>query len=245
VRINADYYPNTAKQYHIKTLPTTIVLAPTAQGEVLDVIPQRIPLDQYLSRLNRVADDSRRRNGAVAQLASANPQRSAAAPITPANPPVVNIPAAQNGISIPVTNPATNQAANDARRPAAPFYPMCLDGFCPVRLAENHVWTPGQKAWGAVHRGRTYLFAGEEERRRFMADPDRYAPVLSGGDIVAQLEQGRALQGSREHGSQYAGHVYLFADESNLARFMANPNFYAERVQEAARTSEQAAASMR
>ena len=61
VRINADYYPNTRKQYNVKTLPTTIVLAPTEKGDVLDVIPQRLPLDQYLSRLNRVADDTRRR----------------------------------------------------------------------------------------------------------------------------------------------------------------------------------------
>ena len=65
VRINADYYPNTRKQYNVKSLPTTIVLAPTEKGEVLDVIPQRLPLDQYLSRLNSVADDIRRRREAV------------------------------------------------------------------------------------------------------------------------------------------------------------------------------------
>ena len=82
-----------------------------------------------------------------------------------------------------------------------------------------------------------YFFAGETERRRFLTNPDRYAPVSSGSDVVMQIELGHNVQGLREHGAQYAGHVYLFADEATLARFTANPRFYAERALEAARTN--------
>ena len=61
VKINFDYYPNTAKQYGVTRLPTTVILAPNAQGEVLAVIPEYMPVDQYLSKLNKVAADAKRR----------------------------------------------------------------------------------------------------------------------------------------------------------------------------------------
>jgi len=107
---------------------------------------------------------------------------------------------------------------------------FALDGFCPVQLLEKDRWQPGQRAWGAIHRGRTYLFAGPDEQRRFLADPDRYAPVSSGNDVVLLLDQGRMVSGDRNHGLRFDGHVYLFADEATLARFQNNPQFYADRV---------------
>ena len=64
VKINFDYYPNTAKQYGVTRLPTTVILAPNAQGEVLAVIPEYMPVDQYLSKLNKVAADAKRRDAA-------------------------------------------------------------------------------------------------------------------------------------------------------------------------------------
>ena len=95
-----------------------------------------------------------------------------------------------------------------------------------MQLVENSRWQPGKKAWGAIHRGRTYLFAGPEEQRRFLANPDRYAPVSSGDDVVLLLEQGRSVSGYREHGLQFDGHVYLFAGEGTLEKFRSNPRYY-------------------
>ena len=51
--------PNTAKQYGVTRLPTTVILAPNARGEVLAVIPEYMPVDQYLSKLNKVAADAK------------------------------------------------------------------------------------------------------------------------------------------------------------------------------------------
>ena len=130
--------------------------------------------------------------------------------------------------------------AENIKPPANP--PFGLDGFCPVQLVENSRWQPGKKAWGAIHRGRTYLFAGAEERRRFLADPDRYAPVSSGDDVVLLLEQGRSVSGYREHGLQFDGHVYLFADEGTLEKFRSNPRYYADRALQAMRPAAQTAA---
>jgi len=105
--------------------------------------------------------------------------------------------------------------------------PLGLDGYCPVTLCEQQRWAPGNPRWGAIHRGRTYLFAGPEEQRRFFADPDRYAPVISGNDIVLATEQGRVVPGMREHGVFYQGRVYLFSEEGTLEKFSRNPAAYA------------------
>ena len=107
---------------------------------------------------------------------------------------------------------------------------------------ENSRWKPGKKALGAIHRGRTYLFAGPDEQRRFLANPDHYAPVSSGDDVVLLLEQGRSVSGHREHGLQFDGHVYLFAGEGTLDRFKSNPRYYADRALQAMRPAVQTAA---
>ncbi len=84
----------------------------------------------------------------------------------------------------------------------------------------------GDRRWGAIHRGRTYLFAGPEEQRRFFTDPDRYAPTASGNDVVLAAEQGQAVPGMRQHGVTFGNHVYLFSSEATLEKFSKNPNVY-------------------
>ena len=80
---------------------------------------------------------------------------------------------------------------------------------------------------------------GLEERNRFLANPDRYAPVSSGDDVVLLLEQGRSVTGHREHGLQFEGHIYLFADEGTLEKFHSNPHYYADRALQALRPTTQ------
>jgi thioredoxin-related protein len=115
--------------------------------------------------------------------------------------------------------------------------PLGLDGFCPVTLAERQRWVRGDPRWGAKHRERLYLFAGPEEQRRFFADPDRYAPVASGNDIVLASEQGQAVSGTREHGVFFGNRVYLFSSEASLEKFSRNPGIYANQALEAVRGS--------
>jgi YHS domain-containing protein/thiol-disulfide isomerase/thioredoxin len=191
VRINVDYAAQTAKQYGITGLPTTVILAPTARGEVLDSIPGRMEVVPYLTRLNRLA---------VAV------KRPAAAPV----------------------------ARIAGGSPPAATAPLGLDGYCPVQLVEKQAWARGDARWGAIHQGRTYLFAGADQQRRFFADPDRYAPVNGGNDVVLTVEQKQVVPGCRQHGVYYVGHVYLFRDEASLAKFRKDPRYYAERVAAAA-----------
>jgi protein disulfide-isomerase len=111
--------------------------------------------------------------------------------------------------------------------------PLGLDGFCPVELTENQHWVVGNRRWGAIHEGRTYLFAGREEQNRFLADPTRYAPVLSGDDVVKLLDEGKRVPGSRLHGGWFHGKIYLFASQESYQQFDKNPFRYVSKLEAA------------
>ncbi len=109
--------------------------------------------------------------------------------------------------------------------------PLGLEGYCPVTLVESGGWVEGQAGWGARHRGRTYLFRGLEQQQAFLADPDRYAPALSGDDPVAAFDSATSLPGQRRYGVTYQQRIYLFASPESRATFAANPQRYTSRVQ--------------
>ena len=153
----------------------------------------------------------------VAQQAPQIPVNVSPPPQVTAQPPL-NLP--QNSVMLPA--PAGNPA-------------LGMDGFCPVSLSEKQQWVRGDARWGANHRGRTYLFAGPEEQRRFFADPDRYAPVASGNDVVLATEQGQSVPGMREHGVFFGNRVFLFSSEASLEKFARNPGAYANQALEALR----------
>ena len=102
--------------------------------------------------------------------------------------------------------------------------PIAMDGFCPVTLAEQERWAKGDPRWGVVHRGRTYLLLSQQHQQRFLGDPDRYSPVLSGYDPVRYVDRGELVPGQRRHGMWFRGKIYLFADEESLNRFSAGPD---------------------
>ena len=99
-----------------------------------------------------------------------------------------------------------------------------LDGMCPVELVEQKNWVVGNRQWGAYHRGRLYIFAGESQQQRFLANPDYYSPVLSGYDPVIAFENQKFLLGQRKHGVFFKNRIYLFANEENLKRFYQAPD---------------------
>ena len=114
--------------------------------------------------------------------------------------------------------------------------PLALEGFCPVslersmRLDPQPKWIPGDPRWGLRHEGRTYLFAGPEEQQAFFSNPDLYAPVISGNDVVLLVEQGTQVPGVREFGARWRNRVYLFSGRESYERFQANPAHYENEV---------------
>jgi YHS domain-containing protein len=124
--------------------------------------------------------------------------------------------------------PGRPSSAPPAADPKVP--PLALDGYCPVTLSEREQWAKGDARHGVIHRGRTYLFVGPDEAKRFFADPDRYAPVLSGMDVVIAVEENRHVPGKREYGAWYEGRVFLFAGDASYRKFDLDPGRYAGAV---------------
>jgi YHS domain-containing protein/thioredoxin-like negative regulator of GroEL len=131
----------------------------------------------------------------------------------------------------PASSPANPSPVAPSPGPAVAPAAIAMEGFCPVTLKEQEQWREGDRRFGAMHRGRTYLFVSAKHQERFLADPDRYSPVLSGYDPVAFIDRGELVDGCRQHGVWYQGNTYLFADEASLQRFETAADYYAQKSQ--------------
>ncbi|QDV72932.1 thioredoxin domain-containing protein [Botrimarina mediterranea] len=109
-----------------------------------------------------------------------------------------------------------------------------FEGFCPVTMKNEWRWAKGDIRWGAIHHGRTYLFASQEAQKAFLANPDAFSPVLSGSDPVAAVDKQQSVPGVREFAVEYEGRFYLFANEQSLEKFWSNPTAYAQGAQRVA-----------
>lgn len=172
--------------------------------------------------------------------------------------PAVNLPAASQGIAPavsqarpPTVSPASASAAPQASAPppsqasatpAAPAvdlvqhveptppqeFPMQLDGYCPVELIENEKWLAGDQQWAVAHRGRLYTMSGAVQQQRFLANPDRYAPVFSGVDPVLAVDEAREVPGKTAFCAVYDGRLFVFSNAATLAKFRQSPRRYAQ-----------------
>lgn len=175
---------------------------------------------------------------------ASNPYTAAPPAASPAAPNPYAAPAPQVQTAVPA-NPAAAPPSYVSQASVAPQVqlpplppgcpPLALDGNCPVTLVERKRWAVGHPTFGAVHRGRTYLFLGPQERDKFLADPDRFSPVLSGLDPVMAIDGKVSAPGKREFGVFGAdGKIYLFADEASRARFEQNEQHYTAAITQAA-----------
>lgn len=150
-------------------------------------------------------------------------------------------PAAQ----VATSQPTTPQTETPQLPPNSP--PLGFFGYCPVSMKEDMKaakeenrdcdWQKGDVRWGCYHRGRTYLFASAEKRDKFFADPDHYAPALSGIDPVLAIDKQQIVAGKREFGLEFGDKFYLFSSEANLRKFYNQPQRYAEGVRQAMNTA--------
>jgi YHS domain-containing protein len=88
----------------------------------------------------------------------------------------------------------------------------------------------GDPQFGIIHRGRLYLFAGQQQLDIFKKYPERLAPVISGYDPVVFTDQRKLVDGIRELGVSYKGKVYLFNSKQSLQQFWTAPDRYANQA---------------
>ena len=126
-------------------------------------------------------------------------------------------------IERPVQRPVEQPAPQSADRSQQP---LGLDGYCAVRLAETEQWVVGDPRWAVSYQGYTYQTSGPDLQRRFLANPSRYAPVVSGQDPVLALDEKCSVPGQTEFCVVYDGRLYMFSSAATLARFHQNPKRY-------------------
>lgn len=111
--------------------------------------------------------------------------------------------------------------------------PLAMEGRCPVTLQATQKWKLGDSKFGAIHRGRTYLFADQAKQQEFLRDPDAYAPAFCGYDPVHFAEKGELADGSIQFGATFRGKVFLFNGEATRTRFISDSRRYDEVIYEA------------
>ena len=241
--------------------PNAVARQPAPQPQTNPYVAQTPAAGQARAVYGQTANQAPANQGATAPV-----QSPAAAAVPPANAMprsyqsslAANRPAAIPGAPVQPSIPAAAAPANPsvpAGRPpyaagvappraATPWVPQLppgapptgLEGYCPVTLKSLRKWAPGNPSFGAIHRGRTYLFAGPRERDQFLADPDAYAPVFAGYDPVLLLEKRQSVPGSRKFGYEFDGRFYLFSSKETMDKFGASPEIartYASGVRQA------------
>lgn len=117
-----------------------------------------------------------------------------------------------------------------------------LNGYCPVAL-QNAIrnpnapgatspWVKGNAQFAVRHRGRIYHCESEQARTALLANPDRFAPALSGCDLVEFAKTGDWVDGNCEFGfiEQRTGRVFLFSSRANCEEFARNCEAYSQMV---------------
>ncbi|HWA97402.1 MAG TPA: thioredoxin family protein [Pirellulales bacterium] len=262
VKLNYDDNRDLALRFGVQAIPADVILTP--QGQMIQRVQSPPSAEGYVATMLRAADyasmslaaahDPSAPSTAAPSTATppskaaptTNPlDASAAADIAPAKSVIASAAAqstSESRAAAPSTNPS-DTAEPTTPKPNLPLAqqlppnspPLGLEGFCPVTLTEQRRWTVGDVRWGAIHHGRTYLFASEQDQQRFLSNPDRYSPVMAGNDPVLAMDDGQTVSGDRRHGVFFANRVYLFRDEDSLKRFSQNPNRYAAEVMQAMR----------
>ncbi|HJT36627.1 MAG TPA: thioredoxin family protein [Pirellulales bacterium] len=239
IKVDPHQDPATAKKYGIEKVPTDVIT--TARGQLIyKIFPVPASAGAYIEHMNRLASmvqpPAELAAGTAPPTADSGFDRHPPLSAGPSEPAVV-AGSPDPAISADRRSPepvhgmradaSVSAKLEDGSPSAASNPPLALDGFCPVTLVERKKWLSGDARWGAIHRGRTYLFVGQQEQQAFLATPDRYAPVLNGIDPVVALDRQQELMGKREFGAFLDNHIYLFSSEASYRQFKKNPTRYA------------------
>ncbi len=240
VKIHAGKQPNVARHFGVTKFPTDVVIDNTGLVHGRDVSPQEP--QKYIGMLTAGIDHFKSKNLMVAQNQAPPPASAPQAPVNTQPPANTQAPLnTQVGFQTPAPPPSSAPGTSgvpatyaghtaamapresvDASQPA----PIAMEGFCPVTLFEKEEWASGDRQWGAVHMGQTYLFSSETAQKQFLANPDRYAPVLAGFDVVRFFGERKMVPGSREFGQKFKNRIYLFSDQASFDAFFNDADRY-------------------
>ncbi|MBM4077949.1 MAG: hypothetical protein FJ267_20155 [Planctomycetes bacterium] len=98
-----------------------------------------------------------------------------------------------------------------------------LKGYCPVALRDLEELIPALDLFSMVHEGVEYHFSTSVALAKFRKNPDRYAPMARGADLVVAHVTGETVSGSLDFSVWHRDHLYLFSNARNLESFREAP----------------------
>jgi YHS domain-containing protein len=212
VKVNYDQQKQLARRFDIRTLPADVILAP--DGTVLAQSSGYQSLRKYTLQVAAA-------NNRFAKMALAGPAIASQPSDTVSR---------RNGetqwpliVARPRSQKKSRSAATVVRVPK-PLFGM--EGFNPVLLFKQRKWQKGVARFAARYKGIEYRLNSAQERKEFLATPERFAPQLLGCDPVILEETDRGLTGSTKHAAYFDGRLYLFINAQTRAKFKKQPLRY-------------------
>lgn len=98
-----------------------------------------------------------------------------------------------------------------------------LKGFCIVALKDKRQLIEAHHSYLSVHKAQVYSFSSAAAKAAFDADPEAYAPVHSGNDVVRLAAGNAAVEGSLDHAVWYKGRLFLFSSAASRELFIESP----------------------
>ena len=108
-------------------------------------------------------------------------------------------------------------------------YAPVMGGLCVVSLAEDDRKIDGLTRFAAMYRGRLFLFANSEQRRRFQIQPKRYADsdlAINGNCPVCRADHELNVEGTVEQRTTFQAQLYRFDTPEHRRLFLAAPQRY-------------------
>lgn len=123
--------------------------------------------------------------------------------------------------------PAEDQRQKFLADPAK--YAPALGGDCAVCRINMNKKMPGSVQYTALHNDRLFLFPNADIKKKFMAEPNRYADAdlaLGGDCAVCKVEMKQSVPGKPEFSTTHGGMRYQFPSDKQRNMFIANPAKY-------------------
>lgn len=108
-------------------------------------------------------------------------------------------------------------------------YVPALGGDCVVCYAEMGERVPGSVQHAVLHNKRLYLFPGADQKKMFMASPNKFQEVdlaIGGECTVCRHEMGKMMPGKPEFSVLWKGLNYRFPGDKQRSMFLADPEKY-------------------
>ena len=127
--------------------------------------------------------------------------------------------------------PAITATVAPSKKVAAKPEPA-IGGYCPVSYRIKSIPTKGKPAFSSTFNGQLYYFADSGMKRKFDADPQRFAPQFGG--LCATALGGSYLKRKASDPIVFevrADKLYLFSSERAKSVFVKNPTYFIGRAE--------------